>query len=75
MTKHITIPLAPLSTTQRDAVLDLSQEVNTTRIPCDMILRWRRFIPAVKNRLNKIVENVVQNRIFAVFHVWNTNIN
>jgi hypothetical protein len=29
-------PLAPLSTTQRDAVLDLSQEVNIRRIPSDV---------------------------------------
>jgi hypothetical protein len=29
-------PLAPLSTSQRDAVLDLSQEVNIRPIPCDV---------------------------------------
>jgi hypothetical protein len=29
-------PLAPLSTSQRDAVLDLSQEVNTRIIPRDV---------------------------------------
>jgi hypothetical protein len=29
-------PLAPLSTSQRDAVLDLSQEVNTRTIPLDV---------------------------------------
>jgi hypothetical protein len=29
-------PLAPLSTSQRDAVLDLSQEVNTRTIPHDV---------------------------------------
>jgi hypothetical protein len=29
-------PLAPLSTSQRDAVLDLSQEVNIRTIPSDV---------------------------------------
>jgi hypothetical protein len=29
-------PLAPLSTSQRDAVLDLSQEVNIREIPPDV---------------------------------------
>jgi len=40
-------PLAPLSTTQRDAVLDLSQEVNIRRIPSDVSgIKWTGMMSA-----------------------------
>jgi len=40
-------PLAPLSTTQRDAVLDLSQEVNIRRIPSDVsVINWTGVMSA-----------------------------
>jgi len=42
-------PLAPLSTKQRDAVLDLSQEVNIRRIPSDVSgINWTGTVSAFR---------------------------
>ena len=49
-------PLAPLSTSQRNAVLDLSQEVNIRQIPCNVSeIEWAVRILVFKNNLSDVV--------------------